>query len=281
MKTLRNCFLTLAPLALAVSACAAETNDAGSVSSRIHFSAFADIQSSDWARGVIVDENPFSAQYVSLDADLRPFGHVGGYAWSVSSMSRDGQAANRQNFYNEVDYAAYCGYAWEIAEGWALDTTFGPKWVTLPGYHPHAETVYELNLMQALKNPYVTPYYLMRRAYYPVDWCYWDVGLTRSFELLERLTLTLTAFGEFGNSRHFISQYGPHPGGDGGYANGLMALNLLVRFDYAVTDWLGLFAFVHQFDVVSDDARSALDANTNPESLKDLTIFGIGFTLKF
>ena len=65
--------IAVALLALAVSARAAETNDAGSGSSRIHFSAFADIQSSYWARGVIVDENPFSAQYVSLDADLRPF----------------------------------------------------------------------------------------------------------------------------------------------------------------------------------------------------------------
>lgn len=265
----------------ALGAWADGTNAWEEVGRRLSFNAFADIESAYWARGAIVDKNPFSAQFVSLEADLEPFGRIGGYAWSVSSMSRDGQSANRQNFYNEVDYAAYYGYAWEIAEEWALDTTFGPKWVTLPGYHPHAETVYEWNLMQALKNPYVTPYYLMRRAYYPVDWCYWDVGLTRSFELLERLTLTLTAFGEFGNSRHFISQYGPHPGGDGGYANGLMALNLMVRFDYAVTDWLGLFAFVHQFDVVSDDARSALDADTNPESLKDLTIFGVGFTLKF
>ena len=265
----------------ALGAWADGTNAWEEVGRRLSFNAFADIESAYWARGAIVDKNPFSAQFVSLEADLEPFGRIGGYAWSVNSMSRDGQVANRQNFYNEVDYVAYYGYAWEVAEEWTLDTTFGPKWVTLPGYHPHAETVYEWNLMQALKNPYVTPYYLLRRAYYPVDWCYWDVGLTRSFELLERLTLTLTAFGEFGNSRHFISQYGPHPGGDGGYANGLMALNLMVRFDYAVTDWLGLFAFVHQFDVVSDDARSALDANTNPESLKDLTIFGIGFALKF
>lgn len=248
---------------------------------RLSASAYTDVESAYWARGAIVDKNPYSAQFVGLDADLAPFGRIGGYAWSVSSMSRKGQAASRQNFYNEVDYAAYCGYAMEFAEDWALNTTFGPKWVTLPGYHPHAETICEWNLMQALKNPYVTPYYLMRRAYHPVDWCYWDVGLTRGWEFAERLTLTVTAFGEFGNSRHFMAQYGPHPGGDGGYANGLMALNLLVRLDCAVTDWLGIFAFVHQFDVVSDDARAALDANTNPESLKDLTMFGVGFTLKF
>ena len=270
-----------AMLALIATGAAGETNLCRQVVSRLSMTAFADVESAYWARGAVVDKNPYSAQCVGLQADLSPFGYVSGYAWSVSSMSREGQAANRQNFYNEVDYAVACGYAWELTEEWTLDSAFGPKWVTLPGYHPHAQTVYEWNLMQSLKNPYVTPYYLMRRAYYPCDWCYWDVGLTRSWELIDRLTMTVTAFGELGNSRHFVAQYGPHPGGDGGYANGLMALNLMVRFDYAVTDWLGFFAFVHQFDVVSEDARDALDANTNPESLKDLTMFGVGVSVKF
>jgi hypothetical protein len=60
-----------------------------------------------------------------------------------------------------------------------------------------------------------------------------------------------------------------------------MALNLMLRLDYAVTEWLGVFAFVHQFDVVSSDARDALDASTTPESRKDLTIGGVGVALNF
>ena len=259
-----------------------ETNLWKSAARRLQVTAFADIETAYWARGVIVDKHPFSAQYVGLNADLAPFGYVGGYAWSVSSMSRKGQSANRQNFYNEVDYGVSYGYALEFAEDWALDSWTGPKWVTLPGYHPHAETVYEWNAGQSLKNPYVTPYYLMRRAYRPNDgWCYWDVGLTRSWELVDRLTLTATAFAELGDARHLRSQYGPNPHGDGSYSHGIMALNLLVRLDYAVADWLGVYGFVHQFDTVNADGRDALDANTAPESLKDLTIFGVGVAVKF
>jgi len=264
--------------ALTALSAGADTNE----TKRISASAFADVETAYHARGAIVDRNPFSAQYAGLEANLEPFGRLGGDAWSVSSMSRRGQGANRQNFYNEVDYRAYCGYALALHENWTLDTVTGPKWVTLPGYHPHADTIYEWNLSQSLQNPYVTPYYLMRRAYYQGDWCYWDVGLTRSWLLTDALTLTTVLFGEFGNSRHFRSQYGPNPNEPlGGYSNGLMALNLTVRLDYAVTDWLGLFVFVHQFDVVSGDARDALDKDTSPQSLKDLTIFGLGFTLKF
>ena len=259
-----------------------ETNLWREAASRVQVTAFADVESAYWARGVIVDKHPFSAQYVGLNADLAPFGYVGGYAWSVSSMSSTGQAATRRNAYNEVDYGAFYGYALELSDGWALDTWTGPKWVTLPGYRPHANTIHEWNVGQSLKNPYVTPYYLLRRAYRPNGgWCYWDVGLTRCWELCDRLTLTATAFAELGDARHLHSQYGPNPHGDGSYSHGIMALNLLLRLDYAVTDWLGLYGFIHQFDTVNADGRDALDANTNPESLKDLTMFGVGAMVKF
>ena len=259
----------------------AETNVWRSAARRLSFSAFADVESAYWARGAIVDKNPFSAQFVGTKIDLDPVGSLGGYAWSVSSMSREGQSATRQNFYNEVDYCAYYGYEWKFTDELSLDSNVGPKWVTLPGYRPHANTISEWNVWQSLKNPYVTPYYLLRRAYHGQKWCYWDVGLTRSCKFLDDFTFTATAFCEFGDSRHFAAQYGPSPHGDGSYSDGLMALNLMLRLDYALTEWMGIFAFVHQFDVVSDDARDALDQDTSPQSRKDMTIFGVGMSVNF
>lgn len=256
------------------------TNLVSEVRRRVSASAYADIESAYWARGAIVDKRPYSAQFADLSFNLDPFGRVGGYAWSVSSLSKSGQSATRRNAYNEVDYAVYYGYGLKLAEEWTLDTTVAKKWVTLPGYRPHASTISEWNVSQALKNPYVTPYYLLRRAYHGQHWCYWEVGLTRSWKFLEDFTFTATVFGELGDSRHFAAQYGANPHG-GRYSDGLMALNLMLRLDYAVTEWLGVFAFVHQFDVVSSDARDALDASTTPESRKDLTIGGVGITLNF
>ena len=243
-------------------------------------SAYADIETAYWARGAIVDRKPYSAQFADLSFDLDPVGRIGGYAWSVSSLATSGQSATRRNAYNEVDYGVYYGYGLELAEDWILDTTVAKKWVTLPGYHPHAHSISEWNVSQALKNPYVTPYYLLRRAYHGQQWCYWEVGLTRSWKFLEDFTFTATVFGELGDSRHFAAQYGANPNG-GRYSAGLMALNLMLRLDYAVTEWLGVFVFVHQFDVVSSDARDALDASSAPEALKDLTMGGVGITVKF
>ena len=265
---------------LALAACG-ETNLVAEVARRTHVSAYADIETAYWARGAVVDKRPFSAQFADLSFDLDPFGRIGGYAWSVSSLSKSGQSATRRNAYNEVDYGVYYGYGLELAEDWILDTTVAKKWVTLPGYRPHANTISEWNVSQSLKNPYVTPYYLLRRAYNGQHWCYWEVGLTRSWKFLEDFTFTATAFGEFGDSRHFAAQYGANPHGSGRYSDGLMALNLMLRLDYAVTKNVGLFAFVHQFDVVSSDARDALDNDKSPQSRKDLTIGGVGVALNF
>ena len=276
----RDAILALCAMC-AVFAAKGETNLVHEVMKRTHVSAYADIETAYWARGVISDKKPYSAQFIDLSFDLNPFGRIGGYVWTASALATSGQSYTRRNAYNEFDYAVYYGYGLELAEDWALETTIAKKWVVLPGYRPHVHSFSEWDISQSLKNPYVTPYYLLRRAYHGQQWCYWDVGLTRSWKFLEDFTFTATFFGEFGDSRHFAAQYGANPHGNGRYSDGLMALNLLLRLDYAVTENFGIFAFVHQFDVVSSDARAALGASSKPETVKDLTIGGIGVQLNF
>ena len=43
------------------------------------------------------------------------------------------------------------------------------------------------------------------------EWCYWDVGLERSWTIVDRLALTVRVFGELGDARHFRAQYGANP----------------------------------------------------------------------
>lgn len=261
--------------------CGVEASQAlSNVVSRVSVSAFADIQSAYYARGAIVDRRPFSAQFanatVSLCDDLR----VGGHAWSVSSTSQSGQSAPRRYAYNEVDYNLYGEYDFTVAEGWTLRNRLALQWVTLRGYDPRADTIFEWQASQSLENPYVTPYYLLRRAYDQAQWCYWQVGLRRTFELTDDLSVTLDFFGDLGDERHFLSQYGPRANG-AGYGDGLMALNFRVRFDWMLTENLGLYAFVHQFDIVSTAGRSAMRDSGRTETVSDLTMGGVGVQVAF
>lgn len=247
---------------------------------RVSVNAFADIQSAYYARGAIVDKHPFSAQFVNAEISLIDGFSVGAYAWSVSSTSQSGQSARRRYAYNEVDYNLYGVYRLELHEDWTLCNRMALQWVTLGGYDPHANTVFEWHAAQSLENPYATPYYLLRRAYDQVQWCYWQVGLRRAFALTDEVSLTLDFFGDLGDNRHFTSQYGPRPGG-GSHGHGLMALNLMARVDWKLTEYFGLYAFVHRFDIVSSSGRDAVSAADKPESVKDLFIGGVGASLSF
>lgn len=258
------------------------TNLVSKVRDWVGVRAFADVESAYWARGKIVDARPYSAQFADVDLKLGVFGRVGAQAWSVSSLSRGGQSATRRNAYNEVDWNLHYEYDWTFAEGWALENRVARQWVTLPGYFPDCKTTLEWHVAQALRNPYLTPYYLLRHATAPERWNYWEVGAFRSFALAKDLSLTAKLFGDLGDADHFRAQYGPridHP--QARYHGGLMALNLVLRLDYALTENWGLFTYVQQFDLVDSDARDAVKASSAPEAKRDLTIFGVGMGLAF
>ena len=258
------------------------TNLVEQVREWVGLSAFAEIQTAYLARGKVVDARPFSAQFVDGEVKLGDFGHVGGHAWSVTSLSGSGQGAPKRYAYNEVDYNLHYVYDWKIADGWTLENRVARQWVTLPGYHGDAKTICEWHAAQALHNPYVTPYYLLRHSCQPEVWSYWDIGAKRSFALTDDLSFTVDFFGDCGDARHFASQYGPKPDAPGSrYHGGLMALNLVLRLDYAITEFMSVYAFVWQFDVVSDEARDTLKATRLPEARRDLTVGGVGLALSF
>lgn len=130
--------------------------------------------------------------------------------------------------------------------------------------------------------PLPTPYYLLRHATAPERWNYWEIGAYRTFALAKDLSLTAKLFGDCGDADHFRSQYGPRVGRPNArYHGGPMALNLVLRLDYALTENWSLFTYVQQFDIVDADAREAVKASPAPEAKRDLTLFGVGMALAF
>ncbi|MBR4171332.1 MAG: hypothetical protein IKR48_06740 [Kiritimatiellae bacterium] len=280
-------FWTLTVLLLFATCGFAEEGETGTnlvnrIREHVSIHASADVETAYLARGAVVDSHPFSSQLLGGDILLDDFGHIGAFAWSASSFTRTGQRATRRNAYHEVDYNIYYGYRLKLADEWTLDNRMARQWVTLPGYRPHANTFCEWHAAQSLETPYVTPYYLLRHCCQPDDWNYWDVGVKRTFSLTDTVSFTLDFFGDLGDSRHFAAQYGPKPSAPRSkYHGGLQALNLVARTDWKLTDYLSVFAFVWQFDIVSDDARDSLGASNAPEAKRDVTVGGIGLAVNF
>ncbi len=244
--------------------------------------AYADIESAYICRGYVWDKRPYSAQSVEGTIGFWQFGRFDAYIWTMSALSGSGHSTPMRYAYNEIDYGMRYFYDLEIAEDWTLVNGVARQWVTNPGVRHGGHSFIDWWAMQTLKNPYVWPYWRLRYSRRPYQAAYWCIGLKRPFEILEDLTLTVDVFGDMGDSRTLGRLFGPKPDAPGSsYRGGLYALNLVLRLDYRLTDYLGLFAFIGQYDAVMDDVRDALKASSAREATRDFTYGGIGVAVNF
>ena len=253
---------------------------ADAIAERLSFSAYADVETAYLCRGRIYDTRPFAVQSVSLETDLKPFGSVETTIWTYSPMSHDGFTGGVSRYaYAEIDYLLRYYYDIDFAEGWRLRNGLGRQWVTNPGFRG-GHTVCDWQALQILKTPWITPYWRLRIIRRPFDETYWVVGVKRSFDLMEDLSLTVDFFGDVGDRRHFTNIYGEKASGRS-WRGGLQALNLVFRLDYRLMDHVSLYGFFGQFCVVSDDARDAVKAASGPEMRRDITYGGTGVAIDF
>lgn len=248
----------------------------------LSFHAFADVETAYICRGTIYDTRPYSAQYAAVEADLDMFGVIEPSIWTYSAMSSSGQSSELLRYaYAEADYLLRYYYDIELAEGWRLRNGVGKQWVTNPGFRG-GHTVVDWQVLQVLQTPWLTPYWRLRIIRRPFEETYWVVGVKRSFGLCEDLSFTADFFGDLGDARHFANLYGPNGAKPGAsYHGGLQALNFVLRLDYRLVEHVGLFAFVGQFCLTSDDARDAVKATKAPEARRDLTYGGVGVAVDF
>ena len=268
-------------IAAAFAALTVLSDDGGSLPA-VSFSASADVETAYICRGYVWDSRPYSAQEASAEVGFGPFGSVAASIWTYSAMARGGHSAEMDRYaYAEADYLIRYYYDIDFAEGWRLRNGIGRQWVTNPGF-TGGHTVCDWQALQVLKTPYVTPYWRLRLLRRPIDETYWVVGVKRSFEILDNLSLTVDLFGDLGDGRHYANLYGPNGTKQGAsWRGGLQAMNLVFRLDYALTENIGFYAFVGQFCLVHDDARRAVKAMKAPESRRDLTYGGIGVSVSF
>lgn len=249
---------------------------------RLSLLAYADVESAYICRGYVWDKRPYSAQAIEGSIDMNPFGRFDAYVWTMSAMSSSGHSTPMRYAYNEIDYGMRYFYDLNLADDWTLANGVARQWVTNPGVRHGGHSFIDWWAMQTLKNPYIWPYWRMRYSRRPFQATYWCLGLKRPFQILDDLTLTVDAFGDLGDSRTLGKLFGPKPNAPKStYRPGLFALNLVLRLDYRLTDHVGLFAFVGQYDIVRDDVRDALRASPLREATRDLTYGGVGFSVGF
>ena len=148
------------------------------------------------SRGRVCEDRPVMTQLVRVDGALGPYGRAGLWHWDVSALGNRRENLFRRSFH-EVDWGFFYRYDWEIDKDWTLTSDVMKDWLTFPGARGRLRgrgdaTIHEYRLYEALKNPYVTPWCLIRRSTHPNDWTYYRVGAQHAFPLAEGFSLVFS-----------------------------------------------------------------------------------------
>ncbi len=246
------------------------------------------------SRGRIIEDRPMMMTLARVGFDSKKhgdFGKIGLWHWNVSSLSGRRDMYHRRPL-NEMDYGIFWNYTVDFGKyndawkGWSLTSEILKDWITLEGYTERYRasktnaSINEWRFSQSLNNPYVTPFYLLRRAFHPNNWFYARLGVLHKFAITDNLAFTPIFYTEFGDSHHFERRYGAQAGG-GHYHSGLMALNLILEISWKISDTMTIYANVHQFHVADEEARDNIRNPSTPGHRRDLTIGTIGLRFRF
>ena len=254
---------------------------AAGVLSPFFFEATPEVRSTYQSLGKIVEDRPMQLTFVRGGYDAGEFGRFGIRNWDVSSLTDRRHDAHRHALYHtEV------GLTWQydlvLADGWRLKSELARSWTMYRGFENRASnrTYHWWQIDQSLENPYVVPFYRLRRCFRGNDYLYFKAGLRKRVTFLDDFYLTPSVFAEGGNSRNKRRVFGPKQGG-GEWHDGVASVSFRLEVGWKVSENLTAFAFVEQYEVVGGDERRTNGASSYRCAHNDWTHGGAGLRMMF
>lgn len=253
---------------------------AAGVLSPFFFEATPEVRSTYQSLGKIVEDRPMQITNIRGGYDAGEFGRFGIRNWDVSSLTDRRQDAHRHALYH-TEFGPAWQYNFDIADGWRLKSDLTRSWTIYRGFENRAanRTYHWWQIDQSLENPYIVPFYRLRRCFRGNDYLYFKAGLRKSVTFLEDFYLTPSVFVEGGNSRNKRRVFGAKQGGE--WRDGVSSVSFRLELGWKATDCLTAFAFVEQYEVVGGDERRTNGASSYHCAHNDWTLGGIGLRLRF
>ena len=236
---------------------AARPSDAGLLHPDLDLSLSADFRSAYISSSSsVVETKPVTSQCLTGDFGLGAFGRIEGYFWIVSALSGQKDDYRRRAF-NEIETSVAYAYDWRFAKDWSLDSLAGPVLNPAIGYDSYdsGEITHEIRAIQALSNPYLTPYYDLMAAYHPSSWMRINTGFRHVFTFFDG-TLSLTPFWHvtWGDRDRYEAKFGPEPESEVlGFSPMCSMAGVWVR--YYLRKHFSLYLRLQQYDVIDAHAR--------------------------
>lgn len=244
----------------------------------LNFRAYSEIGSGYISSsGNISDTRPVAIECVNGDAGLGDYGEVGGYVWTISKLHGKRDATHRRAFY-EFEMGVWYAYEWIISEGWGVDSKIMPMWDVEPGVRRSNHVTQELQAVQSLENPYLTPYYSLLYCYAPDHWFRVRLGVRRSFRLPGGVSLAPGIETVYSDARRYERRYGHEPDSR---LDGFSSLISYVTLKWDFAENWNVYFRIKQYDLVGSNARAAVRRNSAYYSKTDYTICTVGVGCSF
>ena len=219
--------------------------------------------------------------YVRGGIDTGKFGRFGIRNWDVSSLTDRRDAVHRHALYH-TEFGPTWQYDLDIADGWRLKSDVTRSWTIYRGFDEvkSNRTYHWWQVDQSLENPFVVPFWRLRRTFRGSDFFYFKAGVRRRFEVCESLSLTPSVFAEGGNVRCQRRIFGARSEGED-WRDGISSVSFRLEAVWRFCENVSAFAFIEQYEVVGGDARRANDDSSNRCLHNDWTLCGGGFRFRF
>lgn len=240
-----------------------------------------EVRSTYQSLGKIVEDRPMQITNLRFGWDSGAFGRFGVRNWDVSSLSDRRADVHRHALYH-TEWGPTWQYDWKIAEGWTLKSDLTRSWTMYRGFDvdDSNKTYHWWQIDQSLENPYVVPFYRIRRAIISTNYTYFKVGLRRRFDLGGGFSITPSVFVEGGSGSNMKRVFGPKLDGSR-WSPGAGSVSFRLEAAWQYNEYMSVFAAVEQYEVVGDDARDANEASSYRCAHNDWTHGTVGVRLKF
>ena len=252
-----------------------------SLLSPFFFELAPEVRSTYQSLGKIVEDRPMQVTSVRFGYDAGVWGRFGIRNWDVSSLTDRREDAHRQALYH-TEFGPTWQFGFEVAEDWKVTGDLTRSWTIYRGFQNDSsnKTYHWWQLEQSLENPYLVPFYRVRKCFRGNDYFYFKTGIRRRFGLSEHLYLTPSVYVEGGSSRNQTRVLGAKPD-DGTWKRGISSVSGRLEFGWRFNENATAFVFVEQYEVIGGEERDAVDRSSYRPAHKDWTHGGVGLRLRF
>lgn len=254
---------------------------AATLLSPFFFELTPEIRSTYQSLGKLVEDRPMQVTSARVGVDAGAFGRFGIRNWDVSSLSDRRADVHRHAIYH-TEFGPTWQYALALADGWKLTADLTRSWTIYRGFrHGDGDRTYHWwQLDQSLENPYLVPFYRVRKCFRGNDYFYFKTGLRRRFALTERLSVTPSVYAEGGSSRNQTRVLGAKPDG-GEWRSGVSSVSVRLEAAWRFDENVSAFVYIEQYGIVGGDARRANGPDVYRCAHDDWTHGGFGLRLRF